>query len=80
VLLLGSSAPLIDWAGLGKVFASAAIFALGIVLAMSLAIRLLSYAADRSGPRRTISGLGAVLSLLLVLGAVAFAISIMMKK
>jgi hypothetical protein len=78
--LLAASKPLVDWTSLGKVLALSVVFGVGIVLVMSISIRLLADADGRSGARRTASTVGAAIGIIIVLGAVGFGIFTMMQK
>ena len=78
--LLAASKPLVDWAGLGKVFVLAAVFGVGIAIVMSVVIKLQSLGETAQGGARLVSRIGAVIGLLIVIATVIFGIYIMMKK
>ena len=79
-LLLASSKPLVDWAGLGKVCLVSALFALGVVFVMSLSIMAFSDASTHSGGRKVTSTALAGFGILVILAIVAYGIYIITAK
>lgn len=75
-----ASTPFIAWHSLGQAVVASAIFGIGIIAVLSVAIALQASAASESGTRRIISRLGALLGVLVVAGAVAYGIYIMVHK
>jgi len=79
-IVSAASKPLVDWAGLGKVFLVAALFGVGIVVLMSIAIRMFSLEETGGSARKIVTSIAGGISLLIVLAAVGFGIYIMMQK
>jgi hypothetical protein len=72
--------PFIAWHSLGEAVVASAVFGIGIVLVLSVAIALQASSASESGARRVVSRAGAVLGVLIATGAVAYGIYIMVHK
>jgi hypothetical protein len=79
-LLIASSTPLVDWAGLGKVFLVSALFALGVVFIMSISILAFSDASTHSGGRKITSTALGGFGILVIAAIVAFGIYIITAK
>lgn len=74
--MIGANAtPLIAWSSLAQVLVISALFTLGIVVVLSISLRLFSLASTKSGGARSASLIGGITGCVLVVAAVVFGVA-----
>jgi hypothetical protein len=72
--------PFIAWHSLGEAVLASAVFGIGIILVISVAISLQSTAGEATGARKALRHVGTALGVAVAVAAVAFGIFIMVHK
>jgi hypothetical protein len=80
MLIAAKATPFIAWSSLGEVLAISALFSIGIVIVLSISLRLFSLAATKSGGEKTASIAGGVICCLVIVAAVVFGIVAIVTK